>query len=320
MSQKVLIVQPIAEEGIKMLEDAGLEPVTMTDTSKESLLKEVEDCAAILVRTAEIPKDVLKAGKNLKVIARHGVGVDNIPVETATELGIMVVNAPKSNIESVAEHIIGFMIIAAKQILKADKALRQGLFEVRNEYIGVELAGKTLGIVGLGRIGSVVAKKAIKAFTMKVLAYDPYLKPDQVSGEIELVTDWESFLSSCDFISVNCPFTEQTKGLIDADAFKAMKKSAYLINVARGGIVKESALIRALNQGEIAGAATDVYEEEPPDKDNPLFELDNVVLTPHMAAHTQESMIKMATHAAQGIIEVLKGKHPTYPVNPEVVE
>lgn len=319
LCQTVLIMEPIAKEGIDLLKKEGMKTIVSPDTSKKTLLKRVGDCAAIIVRRAELPKEVVRAGKHLKVIARHGVGVDNVPVQTATKLGIVVVNAPESNTESVAEHIIGFMVIVAKQILKADKAIRKGRFEVRNKYIGTELEGKVLGIIGLGRIGSKVAHKTIQAFDMRVLGYDPYVKSEETPEKVELIGDWETFLKASDFLSVNCPLTEETRGLISEKEFKIMKETTYLINVARGGIVDEEALIKALKQKKIRGAALDVYEKEPPSLYNPLFGMDNVVLTPHMAAHTQESMIRMATHAAQGVVEVLKGDNPTYLVNPEVL-
>ena len=303
-----------------MLDEAGLNPVRMSEHHEEALLEEVEDAVAILVRTAEIPESVIRKGKNLKVIGRHGVGVDNIDMETATELGIVVVNAPESNVESVAEHTIGFMIAAGKKMLKADQAQREGRYEVRNEYIGTELKEKTLGTVGIGRIGSEVVKKAQAAFDMDVQAYDPYLTQDDMPEGVELVEDLNELLATSDFVSIHCPLTEGTRGLIGAEELSQMNSSAFLINVARGGIVKEDALIEALKEGTIEGAATDVFEEEPPSKDNPLFDILDIVVTPHMASHTHTSMLKMATHPAEGIIDVLEGRKPKFPVNPEVLE
>lgn len=312
---KILIIQPIAKEGIKMLEEKGFEIKQLEDHNIENIKKEVIDADAILVRTAEIPREVIKCGKKLKVIARHGVGVDNIDIEAATENGVYVTNAPIASEVSVAEHVLGLMISLAKNIRKADIALREGKFEVRNEYIGVELEGKTLGILGLGKIGRKVAIKAAKGFGMKIIGYDPFITQDNVDSVIEVTNSWEKVFKEADFISLNLPLNDKTRGIVGKKEFKMMKKTAYIINCARGPIVNEEELIQALNKGLIAGAGLDVFTEEPPAKDNPLFGLNNTIVTPHMAAHTHASMIKMATHAAQGIIEVLSNKPPAWPVN-----
>ena len=312
---KILIVQPIAKEGVKLLEEKGFEVKQLEDHNIENIKKEVIDADAILVRTAKIPREVIKCGKKLKVIARHGVGVDNIDIEAATENGVYVTNAPIASDVSVAEHVLGLMISLAKNIRKADIALREGKFEVRNEYIGVELEGKTLGILGLGKIGRKVAIKAAKGFGMKIIGYDPFITQDNVDSVIEVTNSWEKVFKEADFISLNLPLNDKTRGIVGKKEFKMMKKTAYIINCARGPIVNEEELIQALNKGLIAGAGLDVFTEEPPAKDNPLFRLNNTIVTPHMAAHTHASMIKMATHAAQGIIEVLSNKPPTWPVN-----
>ncbi|MFQ5795021.1 MAG: hydroxyacid dehydrogenase [Candidatus Bipolaricaulia bacterium] len=320
MNRKALIVQSIDRAGIDLLQSAGLKVVLLPEPTKKSLLEQVEGCDAILVRTAPITRQVIEAGSRLKVIARHGVGMDNVDMRAATEHGIVVVNTPEANAESVAEHVVGLMLALAKNLLKADRALRADRFEVRHTYIGIDLSGKTLGIIGMGRIGSAVARKAVHGFNMTVLGYDPYLTPDRVPESITLTDDLNALLQSSDFISIHSPLTQETRGLIGERELGRMRPTAYLINAARGGIVNERALIRTLQQRTIAGAALDVYEAEPPSPDNPLFAMENVVVTPHMASHTREALIRMATHAAEGIVEVLRGDRPHYPVNPEVLD
>jgi len=278
----------------------------------------VQDCHAILARTAPFPREVLEAGKLLKVIGRHGVGTDNIDVEAATQLGIYVTNAPQSNATSVAEHTIGLIIATARNFVRCDGAVRKGNFEIRNQIPGTDIEGKILGLIGLGRIGKLVARKAAAGLEMRVIGYDPYVDPSAVL-EVELIDSIEALLQKADFVSLHLPGNQRTVGLIDRSKLLMMKPSAYLINVARGGIVKEDDLAEILSQGRIAGAALDVFAEEPPDPANPLLKLDNITVTPHNAALTRECMDRMAVHAAQGIDDELSGKTPAWPVNsPEI--
>ncbi|MEN6369085.1 MAG: hydroxyacid dehydrogenase [Thermotogota bacterium] len=316
--KRVLLVQPIAEEGMQLLRNAGMELVSAPDTKEETLVRMVAGCDGLVVRTAEISDAVVRAGKHLKVIARHGVGVDRIAVKTATELGIPVVNGPYSNLEPLAEHAIAFMLMLAKKLVPSDHAAREGRFSVRNEYIGTELWQKTLGVVGVGRIGREVARKARAAFSMRVLGFDPYLKPENAPEGVELVNDLEAFFRACDFISLHCQLTEETRGMVGERELGWMKPTAFLVNLSRGEVVDEPALVRALEGGQIAGLGTDVYAVEPPPANHPFFRMDNVVLTPHMSAHTREAMVRMAVDAAAGLLDVLAGKRPQYLVNPEV--
>ncbi|MBT9151360.1 MAG: Hydroxypyruvate reductase [candidate division WS2 bacterium] len=283
--------------------------------SVDIIKKEVEDCDAILARTALFPAEVIRAGRKLKVIARHGVGVDNIDVDTATKLGIYVTNSPLSNANSVAEHVIGLMIALARNMIRCDREFREGNFEIRDQLDGVDLEGKILGLIGIGRIGSRVAQKAAFGLEMKVIGYDPYVTQNSVIPEIELVGDREYVFKTADFISLHVTSTRQTKGSVGKREFELMKPAAYLINTARGDIINEAELIEALKERNIAGAALDVFEQEPPVKNNPLFGFNNVILTPHNAALTKEARIRMAMHAAIGIDEVLSGKSPTWSVN-----
>lgn len=310
-----MIAQDVDEKGKAYLRKRGYEIKMGSGIAIDILAREVADCDAILARTANYPSEVLRAGKKLKVIARYGTGVDNINVQAATELGIYVVNAPLANVNSVAEHTIGLIITLAKQFVLADKSLRAGNFELRNQLHTVDLEGKILGIIGLGRIGTLVAKKAADGFQMKVLGYDPYVNTEAIESEIELAGDWNTIFKRSDFVSLHLPSHPQTKGCVGKNEFQMMKSSAFFINAARGDLVNESELIEALNNKVIAGAALDVYEQEPPAKDNPLFKMVNVVVTPHNAALTKESHERMSLHAAQGIDEVLSGKQPTWAVN-----
>lgn len=314
--QKVLLVDPIAAEGIDLLKQNGLQVELLQDNSVENIKKHVVDADAILVRTSKITREIIEAGTKLKVVARHGVGVDNIDLQAASEKKIPVTNTPHANTVSVAEHVMGLMIALAKNMRKTDLALRDGHFEVRNKYIGVELEGKTLGIIGLGKIGQKVGKIAAYGFGMKVIGYDPYVKPEQLDPAIEMTSDWDLIFKESDFVSLHMPLLESTRGIVGIKEFKMMKRTAYFINAARGSVANERDLIQALQEGLIAGLGTDVYDQEPPAKDNPLFSMDNTVVTPHMAAHSHDAMIKMATHAAQGVIEVLvKKEKPSWQVN-----
>ena len=314
MSYKVLIPQDVAEIGKRYLTERGYEIKMGSGIGVEKLKKDVSDCHAILARTASYPADVLKAGTNLKVISRHGVGVDNIDVETATKLGIFVTNAPESNADSVAEHTTGLILAVAKNLVRCDRETRNGNFEIRYQLPGVDCKGKVLGLVGLGRVGKLVAGKARLGLGMEIIGYDPYISSDSVPG-IEKVECVEEIFRRADFVSLHIPATEKTKGLVCKAHLELMKPAAFLINAARGGIVNEHDLVEVLRENRIAGAALDVFAEEPPQRDNPLFSLNNVVLTPHNAALTTECMDRMALHAAMGIDEVLSGKQPTWPVN-----
>jgi D-3-phosphoglycerate dehydrogenase len=210
------------------------------------------------------------------------------------------------------------IIATARNLVRCDGALRKGNFEIRNQIPGTDIGGKTLGLIGLGRIGKLVARKATLGLDMRVIGYDPYID-STVAPEVEFIPSIDDLLQQADFVSLHLPANETTIGLIDKNKLLMMKPSAYLINASRGGIVNEADLAEILSQGRIAGAALDVFAEEPPDPSNPLLKLDNITVTPHNAALTRECMDRMAVHAAQGIHEVLSGKPPTWPVNsPEI--
>ncbi len=315
MPYKVLIPQDIAPEGKEYLLHRGYEIKMGSGITPAQIAADVVGCDAILARTANFPAQVIEAGDRLKVISRHGIGTDNIDVARATELGIWVTYAPESNAKTVAEYTIGCLVALARQFIRTDRATRAGDWEIRNRLVGEDLEGKVLGVVGLGRIGRLVARKAALGLEMKVIGHDPFLKPGQFPEEVRAVARLEELLSTADFVTLHLPATAANRGSFGEKEFKMMKKSAYFINAARGEIVDEAALFSSLHAGDIAGAALDVFSKEPPERDNPLFGLDNVLLTPHNAALTKECMIRMALHAAQGIDEVLSGRRPTWPVN-----
>lgn len=311
----VLIPQDISRVGKEYLMEKGYKIKTGSGSTVENIIKDVQDCDAILARTAYFPAEVFAAGKQLKVISRHGIGVDNIDIQAATERGIYVTNSPLANTNSVAEHTIGFIIALAKNLVRMDKELKNGDFEIRNRIRGVDLENKRLGIVGLGRIGTLVGKKAAYGLGMKVIGYDPYINKDLDEPLIDIISDWGYLFENSDFISLHMPATINTKDIVGKKEFHMMKPTAYLINVSRGEIVNENDLIEALREGQIAGAALDVFKKEPPERDNPLFNFDNVIVSPHSAALTKEAMDRMGLHAAIGIHEVLSGENPSWPVN-----
>ncbi len=320
MGYKVLIPQDVAEEGKRYLRERGYELRMGSGVAPDVLQREVADCDAVLVRTAVLTADVLRAAKKLRVIAKHGIGVDNIDVAAATERGIHVTNAALSNAATVAEHTLGLIIALARNLVRCDRECRSGNFAIRSTLMGMDLEGKTLGLIGLGRIGSMVAKKATHGLDMKVIGYDPHVAPERVTAEVERTGDREEVFRRADFVSLHLPATPETRKVVGERELALMKPAAYLINASRGEVVDEAALIRALQNNRIAGAGLDVFEQEPPAADNPLLGLDSVILTPHSAALTREALTRMALHAAIGVDEVLSGKEPSWPVNAPVRE
>jgi D-3-phosphoglycerate dehydrogenase len=273
----------------------------------------VPDADALLVRNATIDREIIEAGPRLRVIARHGAGLDTIDLVAASEKAIQVTYTPAANRVSVAEHIVGMMIALAKNLTRADQAVRAGQFDFRHKYYGVELEGATLGIVGLGNVGRALAQKAALGLGMDVIACDPSAMPQDLP--VRMVPDLETLLRNADFVSLNVALNEQTTGLIGREQLSMMKPGSFLINCARAEVVVELALVEALLSGQLAGAAVDVFRTEPPAHDDPLFSLENVIVTPHMAAHTHAAMTRMAVQAAQGVVEVLSGRPATWPAN-----
>jgi len=320
MRKKVLIVQPIHESGIKLLRKE-VEVILARDPSVETVCKEIKGIHGVIVRTAPFTRRIIESADKLEVIGRHGVGGDNIDVKAASERGIPVVNTPNANIISVAEHTMGFILALAKRLVISDKATREGNFAIREEFAASDLEGKTLGIIGVGRIGSTLAKKCKAAFNMKVLAYDPYLSPKKAKEiEVSLCDSLPELLKESDFVSIHVPLTNDTEGLIGEEELKLMKSTVFLINVGRGRIVDEKALAKALKEKWIAGAAIDVFSQEPPDPDNPLLKVESIILSPHMAALTKECAIRMAYGVAEGVLDALRGNKPKYIANLDLLK
>jgi D-3-phosphoglycerate dehydrogenase len=311
---KVLLYEEMHEAGKALLRQKA-EVYFANSLEEDSLIKEVEEVDGIIIRAnGKVTRKMMESAPRLKVIGRHGVGLENIDLEAATEKGIWVVNTPDANDLSVAEHFFGLALILSKMLKKADIALREGRFEARYQYIGRELHGKTLGILGFGRIGRAVGRIGHKGFDMKVLYYDA-VQYEETEKELKAAkASLEEVLSQSDYISINLPMLPETKGILGKKEFGLMKPTAFTINLARGPIWDEKALYQVLKEGKIAGAASDVYEVEPATKEHPLLQLENFVGTPHMAAHTEEALRRMSM-VAEDVIRVLEGKTPVHPVN-----
>jgi D-3-phosphoglycerate dehydrogenase len=297
---KVLVSDPIAKEAIDILNKAGIEAVEQTGLSPEELVKAIPEYDGIIVRSAtKVTKDVIEAGKKLKVIGRAGVGLDNVDRAAAKEKNIKVVNTPAATSISVAELALGMMFGAARRIPQATASTRAGKWE-KKKFKGFELFGKTLGIIGVGRIGTELAKRA-KAMGMKVLAYDPYIK----THEYAQISDLDALFKASDYISLHIPKTDETTHILNKAAFDKMKDGVVIVNCARGGIVDEDALYDAITNGKVRIAAMDVYEVEPA-KENKLFGLEQSIVTPHIGAQTAEGQLRAGVQIAELVRDALK--------------
>ena len=310
--KKVLLSKSIDPAGMKVLEDK-VEPVILSDFNVEIIKKMVADVEGIILRTnIKVTREIIEAAPHLKIISRTGAGVDNVEVAAATEKGIMVCNTPGVNSISVAEQALALILSVAKQLKVMDKAVHEGNWKIRYSSKAVDIEGKTLGLVGLGHIGSLLAQKCRLAFNMKVIAYDPYVEQAE---EVKLCSSLDQVFSQSDFISIHVPYTEETHHLIDVRLLGLMKPDSCLINTSRGSIVDEKALGEALKNKSIAGAGLDVFEKEPPSPDDPLLKFDNVITTPHSSALSRECVMKVAMTAAQATVDCLEGKQPEYIYN-----
>jgi len=317
--KKVLLVEPFIHRKLVDFLQKEVEVHIAPDHSEQTLSQYLKGIHGLIVRSEKVPEGSLNAADSLEVIGRAGVGIDNIPIKLATKKGICVVNTPKANYIAVAEHTVGLMIALAKNITVADREIRRGRWRVRDRLVNIELEGKKLGIIGLGKIGTEVAQKCIHAFRMEVRAYDPYVSPEKAQKiGVQLVEDLIQLIKYADFVSIHAPLTPETHHLLGEKELSQMKPNAYLINTARGAIVDESALLRALENKKIGGAALDVFTNEPLPEDSPLVKLDNIILTPHLSPLAEETKVRMARDVAKGVLAVLKGQRPQYLVNPEV--
>lgn len=325
---RVLLVEHIHQAGEDLLAQKA-QLVYSQPQNDAGILAAIGDCDALVVRNTKITRQIIEAAPRLAVIGRHGVGYDTIDTGAATDLRIPVVYTPAANTESVAEIAVGVIICLGRKIIKAHTDMQSeellsdsatlSVMAQRRGLVNFDLWGKTLGVIGVGRIGSAVSRKTIAAFNMQVLGYDPYVDAQTLAGYgVRKVDRLEEMLPVCDFVTVHCPGGTETRHMINDHTLALMKPGAYLINTARGTIVDEEALVKALQRGQIAGAAIDVYDPEPPRAGNPLLHMENVIVTPHFCAMTAESLYNMGTMVAQGVLDVLEGRQPQYMVNPEI--
>jgi len=312
MPKKVLVAEPLAEAGLRLLQEACQVDVRV-GLSSEELAQIIGGYDALIVRSGtQVTERLLAAAGRLTVVGRAGTGVDNIDLEAATRKGVVVVNAPGSNIVAVAEHTIGLMLSLARHIVQAHDSIHAGRWQ-RTALMGTELRDKVLGLVGLGQVGSAVASRA-QGLEMKVIAYDPFVSPEGAAkGNVQMVS-LDELLARADYVSLHAPSTERTRGLIGDRELALMKRRARLINCARGDLVVTDALVQALREGKIAGAALDVFVGEP-DVDPDLCRCPNLLLTPHLGASTEEAQGGAALQVARQVIDVLQGRAPRYPVN-----
>lgn len=315
MALKVLVSDSLAEEGLERLyASEGVEVALGHEWSREELLNRIGEYDGLIVRSAtRVDRALIEAGKRLRVIGRAGVGVDNIDLQAATKRGIVVINSPEGNTVSTAEHTIAMMAALARSIPQSyARLVRDGVWD-RKRYVGVQLAGKVLGVLGLGRVGSEVAKRGA-ALGMEILAYDPFISEERAKRLGVTIATVEEICRSADFITVHTPLTKQTEGLISEKEFELMKPGVRIVNCARGGIIDEAALYNAIKSGKVAGAALDVFAEEPP-IGNPLLTLEQVIATPHLGASTHEAQINVAVDTVDAVVRALQGQPVSNAIN-----
>ena len=310
---RILVADPLDPAGLDMLRSSGAEVVLLADGDRENLPELLPEFDALVVRSRTIvDADLLRAGRRLKVVGRAGIGVDNIDVGAATELGVLVINAPTANLLSATEHTFALVLALARNIPAAHASVRRGEWR-RKDFVGVELQDKVMGIIGFGQIGQRVAARA-RAFEMEVVAYDPYLDPLVARRlDVELL-DLSEVLSRADVVTLHVPLTEQTRGLIGAQQLALLKPDALLVNCSRGGVIDERALLQALEEGSLGGAALDVFAEEPP-KNLDLASHPKVIVTPHIGAQTREAQERISTETARMVLAALNGSLAVPAVN-----
>jgi D-3-phosphoglycerate dehydrogenase len=316
---RVLVSDTLSESGLTPLRAAADIAVDVrTDLAPAELIDAIGEYDALLVRSSTtVSAPVIQAGKRLRVIARAGVGVDNIDVAAATQAGIVVVNAPTGNVVAAAEHTVALMLALARNVAQADAHIRAGLWK-RSQFMGVEIRDKVLGTIGLGRVAQEVTRRA-QGLGMSVIGFDPYVTAEYAAQRGVRLVDMDTLLAESDFITVHVPVTPQTVDLIDRPQFAKMKPTARVLNVARGGVINEAALAEAVQTGQIAGAALDVYAEEPLPADSPLRQSDRILLTPHLGGSTVEAQEQVAEDVALQVIDVLRDRPARYAVNAPII-
>lgn len=316
----ILIPDNISSEAIQLLEKHNTFSVNAPGKmSREEAINAVGGSHGLIIRSGtKVDEAFLDAAPALKVIARAGVGVDNVDLDAATARGVVVMNTPEGNTISTAEYTMGLILSLARHVPQGYESLKQGRWD-RKAFSGVELRDKTLGLVGFGRIGRAVAKRAL-AFDMTVIAYDPYVDTDVIEDHGAQAVDLDTLYARSDFISLHTLINDDTREMIDSDAILKMKIGVRIVNAARGPLINDEALANALKHGHVSGAALDVFHEEPPPRDHPLIGLPNVIATPHLAASTEDAQIKVGIDAAQQVIDALAGGSYRNVVNPAVLE
>lgn len=310
MGKNVAIPQGLSQAGKDYLINHGMDLVELPDTKAETIISQAPNVDRIVLMTEPFPNETIKQMPNLKVIARHGVGFDNVDPNDMGENNVWVTITPNANAATVAETTLAEILDISKNLTAISDSMRKGVFGYKSSHMGFDLAGKTLGIMGYGRIGKMVAKK-VRSLDMDILIYDPFVK----FAEYGKIVDKGTLIANSDVITLHMAVTPENEQGIDRDAFRKMKKSAVLINLGRGQLVNQNDLLEALKTHEIRGAALDVFNEEPLPLTSEFYKLDNVLLTPHIASNTTECMARMAVDSASEVVRVLSGEQPKWPVN-----
>lgn len=310
---RIIVSDPLEKTGLAMLRESGHEVIEVLGDEKAHLAERLADADALVVRSGtKVTAELLRAGKKLRVVGRAGIGVDNVDTETATELGILVVNAPTANLISATEHTFALLLAVARNVAAADRDIKGGEWN-RKKFVGAELQGKKLGVIGFGRIGQAVAHRAA-AFDMEILAFDPFLDDDVIRRASADPRTLDALLAEADVVTLHIPLTDETRNLLSAEKVAAMKEGSILINCARGGVVDEDALLESLNNDRIAAAGLDVFAEEPP-TDYTLASHPKVVATPHLGAQTREAQVRISTQTAKMVLAALEGSLAVSAVN-----
>lgn len=315
---KFILSHPIVPEAMQMLDGCDVQVLNSRDMAENKT--EIADADAIIARISHVTAEAIEAAKDLKVIGRTGVGYDMVDVEAATRRGIPVVLTPGANNRSVAEHTVALLFALSKNLLEGHNEQMKGNYAIRNKGVTFELLGKTIAVLGLGAIGGEVARLC-KAIGMKVIGYDPFLPEDKIAAlGCEPTGDFRAVLPQCDFVTVHMPLLDSTRGMIGEKEITDMKPTAMIVNCARGGIVDEKALAVALNEGRLAGAGIDCFENDPPKTDDPLLNAKNVIASPHSAAQTKEAVIRMHKMCVEGCLAVLRGEKWPYVADKKVYD
>jgi D-3-phosphoglycerate dehydrogenase len=319
--KKILLSEPIDDAGIRVLEGKA-EIVISPEPTERALGSIINDVDALIIRTAgQVTREMIQKATRLKVVSRTGGGLNNVDIQAATDYNVVVCGVKGPQDRLVAEHTLFLIGALAKRFFYLHSQIRSGNFKSRFEYRPEGLADKRVGLIGLGRIGRRVAEICANAFNMEVWAHDPYVDPQTLKGAgIALKSDMAEVIRTADFLSLHVPLTEDTRGLMGKDQFDQMKPTAFVINTSRGEVIQEAALVNALQNNKIAGAGLDVFEKEPPEAHHPLFQMDNVIATPHTAALTKDVVAKLAEGSAENVLNVLGGKKPSYSPNWEIIQ